>query len=242
MVIIILPAYNEEKNIRSLLESINDSMKDSLLDYEVVVVNDGSSDNTAQIVSSIKNIPIDLVNHEKNKGLGEAIKTGFLRGLEIAREKDILVTMDADNTHIPWLILRMVRLIREGNEVVIASRYQRGARVQGVPFSRLVLSKIASIMFQILFPFKGVKDYTSGYRAYRYSVLKRAFQIYGDDFINEPGFACMVDILLKIRKLDVIACEVPMILRYDQKGGKTKMNIAKTIKETLRLVFARIGR
>ncbi len=242
MIIIILPTYNEEENIRPLLESINDSMKDSLLSYKIIVVNDGSSDNTAQIVSSIKNIPLDLVNHEKNKGLGEAIKTGLLRGLEIAGEKDILVTMDADNTHIPLLILRMVRLIQEGNDLVIASRYQPGAQVQGLPFSRQVLSKIGSIIFQILFPIKGVKDYTSGYRAFRYSVLKKAFQTYGDDFINESGFTCMVDILLKIRKLDVIASEVPMILRYDQKGGKTKMNIPKTIKDTLRLVLARIGR
>jgi dolichol-phosphate mannosyltransferase len=125
---------------------------------------------------------------------------------------------------------------------VIASRYQRGARVRGVPFSRQVLSKVASIMFRIMFPIQGVKDYTSGYRAYRYSVLKQAFQTYGDDFINRSGFSCMVDILLKIRKLDVIASEVPMILRYDQKGGKTKMNITKTIKDTLKVAFARVGK
>jgi dolichol-phosphate mannosyltransferase len=64
-------------------------------------------------------------------------------------------------------------------------------------------------------PIRGVRDYTCGYRAYRGRVLRQAFQRYGDDFINQEGFQCMVDILLKLRKMDVIFGEVPLILRYD---------------------------
>ena len=64
--------------------------------------------------------------------------------------------------------------------------------------------------------------------------------IYKEKFISEKGFSCMVDILLKLRRLDPICAEVPMILRYDLKKGKSKMDIGKTIVETLKLIFKRL--
>jgi dolichol-phosphate mannosyltransferase len=150
--------------------------------------------------------------------------------------------MDSDNTHSPGLIAAMVRGIREGNDVVIASRFRPGARVMGVPFYRRVLSRAGSWVFRVTFPTKNVRDYTSGYRAYRADVLKRAFDTYGEQFVAESGFSCMVDILLKLRRMGAIVNELPLILRYDFKYGISKMMVVTTISDTLKLlVLRRLG-
>ncbi len=240
MVIITLPTYNEEQTLPLVLDAIRESMEENGIDYRVLVVNDGSSDGTARAVEKLlERMPLAMLEHAENRGLGEALRTGLLGALAEAGDRDILVTMDSDNTHTPGLIARMVRGVREGNDVVIASRYRPGARILGLPLHRRVLSRGASLLFRLLFPTRGVRDFTCGFRAYRAGVLKQAFRTYGGEFVAESGFSCMVDILLKLRRMDAIMTEVPLILRYDLKLGASKMQIARTIFETLGLLLRR---
>jgi dolichol-phosphate mannosyltransferase len=84
-----------------------------------------------------------------------------------------------------------------------------------------------------------VRDFTSGFRAYKANVLSRAVQQYGRDFLDQDGFQCMVDILFKLRRLRLVFGEVPMILRYDLKQDASKMNILKTSYATLMLLLKR---
>lgn len=237
---VVLPAFNEEENIAKLLERIDQTLTDDTLRYEVILVDDGSKDRTAEIAHNhAVFMPIFIHRHESNRGLGATISKGLEIAASRCADNDIVVAMDADNTHTPGLILSMVRLVKEGNDVVIASRYQRGAYVRGVPFYRNVLSFGARILFGIVFPIHGVRDYTSGFRAYRGTILKEAFKRYGAHFILEEGFQCMVDILLRLREMDAIIREVPLILRYDLKGGASKMNVPKTIRKTIMLLCKR---
>ena len=157
----------------------------------------------------------------------------------MAGDKDIVITMDADETHTPGLVLRMIRMIREGHDVVIASRYERGAVVCGLSWHRRAASWLASWLMRMLFPTRGVRDYTCGYRAYRADVLKAALSKYGDDFVDQDGFQCMVDVLLKLRRMPVIFGEVPLVLRYDFKKGASKMPLLRTACQTLRLILLR---
>lgn len=241
MIYIVLPAFNEEKTLPKLLEEIGDHMEESRIPYQIIIVNDGSSDGTMEAIRNAMTImPILCLEHPHNLGLSEAMKTGLFEAQRAASPRDIIITMDSDNTHTPGLIIRMVRLVREGHDVVVGSRYQAGARVIGVPTYRKLLSFSASLIFRILFPIKGVKDYTSGYRAYRAKVIKDMFEVYGDEFIDRPGFSCMVDILLKIRKFPAIIGEAPLILRYDLKQSESKMNVAKTVYETFALITKRL--
>jgi dolichol-phosphate mannosyltransferase len=240
MVIITLPAFNEETTLSTLLERIRESMEENDIEYRVIIVNDGSSDGTGEIVDRMREtMPVTRIDHEVNRGLGEAIRTGLLAAIDGAKDRDIIVTMDSDNTHTPGLIARMVRGIREGNDVVIASRFQPGAHVVGVPFYRRVLSRLGGLLFRIVFPTPGVRDFTSGYRAYRAGVVREAFDAYGGKFVAESGFACMVDILLKLRRLDAIMSEVPLVLRYDMKYGVSKMLVVRTVLDTLQLLVTR---
>lgn len=244
---VVLPAYNEAKSLRSLLPALIKSLTQEEKRFHIYVVDDGSGDNTSEQVRKISSKmhrlrggKLTLIRHEKNLGLSEAINSGLRRAMKDSGDNDIIVTMDADSSHLPGLISRMVRLIKEGYDVVISSRFASGARVKGVPLGRRILSRGASLLFRILFPIQGVRDYTCGFRAYRVSLLKQAIEKYGVSFIDQKGFSCMVDILLKLREFDPIATEVPMILRYDLKPGKSKMNVGKTVFETLSLIANRL--
>lgn len=240
-----LPAYNEAEAIEPLLVSLHQTLSAAGLPHEIVVVDDGSSDDTAEIASRASfSMPVRLVRHEQNQGLAGALRTGLLDAVENSDPGDIVLTMDSDNTHPAGLIPRMLQLVHEGHDVVIASRFQPGARVIGVPFDRVLLSIAARWVFKLLLPIPGVRDYTCGFRAYRVEPLAAAVEHFGDRFVSEQGFSCMVDVLLKLRRLRVngapiVMGEAPMVLRYDLKGGASKMRVWRTVRQTLSLVARR---
>lgn len=239
--VVALPAYNEAANLPGLLARWREVLEASGAPYRIVVVDDGSSDETPELLARLAATqPFEVVTHACNQGLGRTITDALATAAHAADPDDLIVTMDADGTHPPELFPRMAdKLAVEGVDVVIASRYQPGSLVKGVPFHRRLLSSVASILFRLAFPIAGVKDFTCGYRAYRSGVLKAAFDRYGDDLVSEDGFQCMVDLLLKLRKMNLIFREVPLILRYDVKEGASKMKIMQTIFRTIGLMFRR---
>lgn len=232
-VTIVLPAFNEERDLPELLARIRATLS-SVLDYRVVVVDDGSDDKTGEVVRTLaRTMPITLISHETNQGLGAAIRTG----LRAAAELDgIVVTLDADNSQGPELIPVMVEQIFNGADVVIASRFQNGAAEVGVPWYRLVLSHGASLTLRALLGFSGVRDYSCGFRAYRLDTLRALIEAYGDNFVRERGFACMLELLINFRRLDAKVAEIPLVLRYDLKGGASKMRIWRTLTRYLVVV------
>ena len=205
--------------------------------FQVVIVDDGSTDGTLDVIRrwSAK-IPIDVVQHVRNSGLGETIQDALFRAAQLAEADDIVVTMDADNTHSPAVIPAMVEAIDGGGDVVIASRYRRGSRVVGLSAHRHLMSHGARFLFQLAFPINGVRDYTCGFRAYRASLLQNAFARFGKTLAQERGFAAMAEILLKLRTLNPRFGEVPMVLRYDLKSGDSKMRVGATVMKTLRMM------
>jgi dolichol-phosphate mannosyltransferase len=239
-IFVVLPAYNEEANIGNLLRRIFESLTDEHLEFSIIVVDDGSSDRTQQILQEYgREFPLAVHRHERNQGLGATIRDGLREAAALASDRDIVITMDADESHTPGLMIRMVRMIREGYDVVIASRYQRGSRVYGLGLGRRIVSRAASILMRVLFPTPGVSDFTCGYRAYRAEALHQAYRLYGESLVDQDGFQCMVDILLKLRELPLIFGEVPLILRYDLKRGPSKMRLTKTSLSTLSLLWRR---
>jgi dolichol-phosphate mannosyltransferase len=237
---VVLPVYNEAPRIERLLNHVDEALGEADIPYRVILVDDGSRDATRDIVRECAaRMPIRLMEHEVNLGLGATIRDGLVAAAESAGDRDIIVTMDADDTHAPGLILRMVRMISEGHDVVIASRYRSGSRTVGVPLFRQALSYCGSWLFRIVFPTRGVRDFTCGYRAYRAAVVRDALARYGESFLDQDGFQCMVDILLKLRRMNLIFGEVPFILRYDWKEGGSKMNVSRTVRDTLGLLWKR---
>lgn len=237
---IVLPAYNEEANLPPLLERIEETLADSGLEGRVVLVDDGSADDTGRIASEFaQRLPLEILTHEVNQGLGATIRDGLTRAAELAAPEDVIVSLDADNSHPPELIPRIVARVREGNDVVVASRYQPGSAIRGVPFLRRVMSWGAGLLFRSIYPVPGVRDYTCGFRGYRARVLQEALERDGERFFDQDGFQCMVDILLKLARRPLVFSEVPLVLRYDLKGGVSKMRVAQTVKKTLSLLLRR---
>jgi len=240
VIYVVLPAYNEAANVGAVLRSLEKAGRESGMCMHAIVVDDGSSDSTGQVVRSHNGkLEITLIQHSSNLGLGAALRSGLLAAMDRAADGDVVVTMDADDTHTPAAIMAMVTKIDQGFDVLIASRYQKGSLVVGVPLGRRFLSYAASLLFRIVFPIKGVRDFTCGYRAYRASALRQAVSRYRQEFVNQEGFQCMVDILLKLSRMNLRCEEVPMVLRYDRKSGKSKMKVLRTICRTLTLLLKR---
>ena len=231
---VVLPAYNEEEALSLFLGEIVETLTHADIDHEIIVVDDGSADRTAEVVREASlAMPVRLIEHVRNQGLAAAIRTGLTAGAADAQPNDVVVTMDADRTQRPEAILLMLQQIESGCDFVIASRYRPGASVVGVPWHRNMLSLGGRVLFQTLFPTRGVRDYTSGARAYRVSLLQEMIDRFGENLVSEEGFSCMVDVLLKARSLQPKFGEVPLNLRYDFKPGLSKMSVLSNVWETL---------
>jgi len=155
--IIALPAFNEEKVITSVLQQIKKTIqKLSDLDCEIVVVNDCSTDKTAQIVRQNK---VTLLNHKINRGLGGSLATAFVYAQ--SKKADCLVTMDSDGQHDPQDLLNVINpIINAQVDVVIGTR-----KLRQMPFDRQIINGASSFL---TFLFFGVwcSDTQSGFRAF----------------------------------------------------------------------------
>jgi dolichol-phosphate mannosyltransferase len=241
VIVVMLPAYNESASMRPLLTSLAGVLGALAEPATVLLVDDGSSDGTAdraREAASELGLSLEVAAHETNMGLGAALRTGFTRGNEMLGGSGALIGMDADNTHDPSCIVAMLEKLRNGNDVVIASRYAPGGMEIGLSRLRSFLSKGASLTMRLFLPVRGARDYSCGYRAYAGPALARAFDVYGDDLITEQGFVASAEMLVKMAYLPSRVAEVPLVLRYDRKGGASKMNIGRTIARYVRLISA----
>lgn len=239
-VILALPAFNEADNLRPLVQEAVEIFKSNQFNYTIIIVNDGSTDNTDEVLQELaRDFGVTVVEHTRNRGLGEAIVSGLKQALTIADDPNsIIVNMDADNTHSPAYIPEMVlKIIRDNYDIVIASRYQDGSQEVGVPLFRRLLSRAARLTFQLFLRLPEVRDYTCGFRAYRASLIEEAYREYGSKIIQRQGFACTDELLIRLSKFTRKITEVPFVLRYDQKRSASKLPLMKTIIETLKMLF-----
>jgi dolichol-phosphate mannosyltransferase len=238
MIYVLLPAYNEEKALPAIFASLEKLIAESDEEIRIVLVDDGSTDATLDVARSFEGkLPLTILDHGSNKGLGRAMRTLMYHVVEIANPDDVAVAMDADNTHNPSLIPKMREKINAGADIVIASRYHPEGDEVGLSTFRRFLSRGASILLGTVFRIPGVRDYTCGYRMYRLQKLKGAREIYKDDFITERNFVCMAEILIKLFKIGAVVDEVGLILRYDLKGGPSKMPFIRTIAKYLLMTW-----
>ena len=240
MIYIVLPAYNEAKSLPRLMPKIKSVMEQHNYTYSVIIVNDGSKDDTTQLIKKYnRQMPIATIRHKYNRGLGETIRDGFEYAAEIAKEDDIIIRLDCDDTHDPIYIPGLIEKINEGNDVVIASRFVAGGGQEGLTFFRKTISLFANLFMKVFFPIKGLKEYSSGYRAYRVSVINRALEVFGNNFIQLKGigFSCTLEKIIKLKILGAKFAEAPFVLKYNQKLSESKMITSITIFGYLILVI-----
>lgn len=243
MIWIILPAYNEGRGILRLLREIDETLTNASIHYRLIVIDDGSDDETSQQIQKFQMAAtLTLITHRYNRGLGETIRDGIEMAVEQGRSGDVIVRMDADETHHPSHIITMLEEIAKGTDIVIASRFVQGGSESGVPLIRKLLSRGANLLMKLLFPLPRVTDYACGFRAYRYEVLQTALSIYGNDFIELKGlgFTGTVEKLIKLGRLGYQVKEIPLRLNYERKLSESKMSARVTALGYLVLAFKQI--
>jgi len=235
MLYICFSAYNEEQNIEKLLRRISGCMGNDT-PYQVVAYDDGSTDNTQVVLEHcLLHHPLTFLHSDENKGLGMGLNRLIDHVCKHGGDGDIAVFMDADDTHDPYVIQLMYEALKRGADVVVASRYAPGSIISGISWQRSILSRASSLFWRMLCPIPGVRDYTSGFRAYKLPVLKRALLVRGSDLVTRPGFECHAELLLRLRGVATIFSEVPIRLAYERKYSASKMRLARTAIYTLSL-------
>lgn len=238
MIYIVLPAYNEEKNIPGLMNGLEE-LSAAIGEIKPILVDDGSTDKTAELGRELgKKVGLQVIQHEHNKGLGAGVMTGLTHVCKEAADDDIIIFLDADNSHSVDHVVGMKKLLTEGgNDVVICSRYAEGGKEIGLSLFRKIGSRAVSTALAIIYQVKGARDYTCGFRAYRTSIIRKGFSVYGNDLVSETSFVCMAELLIKLASVGAKVDEYPLVLRYDLKQGESKMNIPKTLRRYAYLVL-----
>jgi glycosyltransferase involved in cell wall biosynthesis len=215
---IIIPIFNEAENAENTLARVEDALSSFKGTYEIITVNDGSTDNTLEILKSIEsqNEKIKVVSYSKNIGRGMALRKGFQ-----ASKGGVVVSMDADLSYDPCYIHNLVNTLRteEDIDLVLASPYMPGGNVQNIPFIRLWISKLGNKILSFVMPNR-IHTSTGIFRAYRRKVLESLE-------LESDGKEIHLEILSKAMALGYQVKEIPAILKGREKG-RSKFKFKKT--------------
>ena len=223
--ILIIPTYNEIKNLGKLIPYLNELYPD----LHILVVDDNSPDGTSDYVRSLagKDDRIHLLWREKKNGLGTAYVAGFKYCLE--KGYDYILQMDADFSHNPKDIARFLVEI-SNSDLIIGSRYIQGVNVVNWPMSRLFLSYFANIYTRIITGLP-VNDATGGFKCFRREVWE-AFDL---DNVKSNGYAFQIEMNFKAYKKGFKLKEIPIVFT-DRVEGTSKMS-KKIVREAVTMVW-----
>jgi dolichol-phosphate mannosyltransferase len=230
---IILPTYGEADNIGKLIEDI-ESLK---LHVSILVIDDSSPDGTAEIVKEkqggFPNITLHI--RPKKSGLGTAITDGFKIFLSAQNPPPYVFTMDADYSHDPQDIPRLLATIQEcDGGIVIGSRYIKGGKISGWPFTRKVTSKTANFIARTSLGLKP-HDCTSGFRCYSTKFLKEAV-----DSLHSHTYEIQIETVRQATLKNFKVEESPVVF-VNRKRGKSKLSLSE-VKGYLSYTFRAIWR
>ncbi len=217
--IIVLPTYNEKKNIGILIPQLQSVFKKiKKHSMHILVVDDTSPDGTAAEVKKLqkKYRNLHLISGEK-QGLGVA----YLRGFNHAIDKlnaEVVFSMDADLSHPPALIPQFMNGIDEGYDLVVGSRYIRGGGTPDWDLKRKVISRGGNFFARVVSGMYSVHDCTSGFRAIRASAFKKM----NPSHLHTRGYAFLSTFLYELLSTGSKAKEVPLVF-HDRQFGETKL-------------------
>lgn len=213
--LIIIPTYNENKNIQPLVNEIL-AIESRI---EILVVDDNSPDGTGEIAQKLSEQfqRVHVLHRTKKMGLGSAYIAGFKYAL--SKDYDLIFEMDADFSHDPKYLPDFLEKIQK-YDVVIGSRYVKGVNVVNWPMHRLLLSYCANIYARAVTGLP-IKDATGGYKCFRRKVLE-ALDL---DNLSAKGYGFQIEITFKCWRKGFSLSEIPIIF-VERSAGKTKMSRA----------------
>jgi len=215
---IVIPMFNEAENAEATLGRVEEALASFQGTYEIIAVNDGSLDNTLEILERVasQNGKVKVVSYSKNFGRGMALRTGFKES-----KGAIVVSIDADLSYDPRYIMDFVKILRNEQDIdfVLASPYMPGGSVINVPFSRLWISKLGNKILRFAMPNR-IYTSTGIFRAYRRKVLDSLE-------LESDGKEIHLEVLSKAIALGFRVKEIPVVLT-NRKRGRSKFRFRKT--------------
>ncbi|MCK0174328.1 MULTISPECIES: polyprenol monophosphomannose synthase [Mycobacteriaceae] len=221
--LVIIPTYNERENLPLIVRRVHDACPG----VHILVVDDGSPDGTGELADELALNDPDRIHvmHRKSKdGLGAAYLAGFAWGMN--RQYSVLVEMDADGSHAPEQLHRLLDAIDGGADLVIGSRYVPGGAIRNWPRRRYALSKTANTYARVLLGV-GIRDITAGYRAYRREVLEKLDL----SAVDSKGYCFQIDLTWRTINNGFTVVEVPITFS-ERELGQSKMS-GSNIREAL---------
>jgi dolichol-phosphate mannosyltransferase len=222
MISFIFPAYNEAENLRRIpteVIPVFDALGET---YEIVVVDDGSKDETATVAASLGGL-VRLVKHERNMGLGAAVRTGIRES-----RGDLVVTMDSDLTFAPELVQNLLARYRQGDVDVVSGSPKLAGYAQDVPAWRIWISHLASFIYRIVIG-ANVRDVSPIFRLYRRDQLLLLP-------LTSTGFDINAEILFHLiqQKRRIAEVPAPLTVRIH---GESKLDYRKEVRRHARLIY-----
>jgi dolichol-phosphate mannosyltransferase len=213
--LVVLPTYNEAENIVEVLSRVRDAVSH----VDVLVVDDGSPDGTAEIAEAWGDENgggVQILRRAEKSGLGSAYRAGFATGLDQGYQ--ILIEMDSDLQHDPAMLPALIHAVEDGADLAIGSRYVPGGEVPAWKLSRRVISQAGNIYSGLVLGMH-VRDATAGFRAYRDDALR---QIDLPD-IKADGYGFQIEMAYRVSKSGGRIVEVPITFG-ERERGESKMS------------------
>jgi dolichol-phosphate mannosyltransferase len=213
-ILTIIPTYNELESLPKTLGRLRSAVPAS----DVLVADDNSPDGTGDLADRIasEDPQVHVMHRRGKEGLGAAYIAGFHWALE--RDYDVIVEMDADGSHQPEQLPRLLDAVESGADLVIGSRWVQGGSVVNWPFYRQLISRTGSTYARTMLGLK-IKDMTAGYRAFRRTTLEKLDL----DAVESVGYGFQVDLAWRVAKMGLKVVEVPVTF-VERELGSSKMS------------------
>ena len=209
--LIIIPAYNEGKNLIELLKKIRSENEN----WSIIIVDDSESLETNKLIENYKEKKIYYIKRDLKMGRGSAVRFGF----EYSKKNkfDYVLEMDADLSHNPFEIkLLLNKLISKKHDLVIGSRYLKNSKIIGWPIKRRIFSKLSNFLAKCLFGF-GLTDYTNGFRVYNADAINELIKYP----IENKGFMYLTETFTILKKKNFKISEQATVFINRKKGSST---------------------
>ncbi|MCW2799108.1 MAG: dolichol-phosphate mannosyltransferase [Aeromicrobium sp.] len=212
--LVIIPTYDEADNVEWIVSSVLERQPG----VEILIADDGSPDGTGDIADrlAVDDARVHVMHRSGKQGLGSAYRAGFAWGIE--RGFDVLVEMDADGSHRPEDLGRLLEASAQGADLVLGSRWVPGGGVVNWPWYRRMISRGGTFYAQLMLGIP-IKDATGGYRAFRRSTLERLPL----DEVASQGYCFQIDMARRVLDAGMSIVEVPITF-VERVRGESKMS------------------
>ncbi|MFW9831939.1 MAG: glycosyltransferase family 2 protein [Candidatus Thorarchaeota archaeon] len=229
---VLIPAYNEAGSIHRIETELIPELKKNSIDFEILIVNDGSSDSTGEISDEIasRRRDVRVIHHSVNQGLGAALRTGYKNA-----KHPWVISIDCDLSYSPDQIMNLLEKVQSDVDVIIGSPYMKNGDVVGVSQVRIIPSKSISILYSIIVG-KWLTCWTGMFRVMKTSAI-RSIEI------TQDGFDGVAEIAVKLARKRFKIVEVPAVLGLRTEGeskASFMREFTKHLKQLIKVLLRRI--